>query len=132
MDREARRERVRQLRERLKSGLSRDLPESTAPVLDGRDTTRPAERQVGIPAALQGLTTPLAAGVTRPAGAARPQQPADRSARKLVTEQPAGGAQSQTPAPADQDAWEVTNPGGPVVSGERKPAPRRKPTPGPH
>jgi hypothetical protein len=109
-------ERMKRFQEMLRSSaFAKGLPEGTAPVLEGQ----PAEATGGaatapiaeIPPALRALRQAAERNRRR-----RPSQPADRAARRPVTEQPATPAAEQPAA----SAWEVETPGGPVVAGKQR------------
>jgi hypothetical protein len=118
-ERVAHRERMKRFREMLTSVFAKDLPDGTAPVLEGRPAGADGSagaRVVEIPPALRALQRAIERNRQR-----RPGQPADRATRRPVTEQQTAPATSAQPG----TAWEVENPGGPVVAGDQRRRQRR-------
>lgn len=112
-EREAGRERMKRLREVLKSSLAKGLPASTAPVLDSPATT--GSRPEDAPVALSNPRREVA-----PDPHTRPVTPADRVARRPVVEQPAAATEQPGADDSTQNAWRVESPGGPVLSGDHQ------------
>ncbi|WP_093274576.1 hypothetical protein [Saccharopolyspora shandongensis] len=109
------REREKKLKPQPTSEFAVDLPLSTAPVLEARTAPEvdvQAELGAQVPAALRDRPSVLAAHEPEDVAA-------DRAARRT---RPAE-------TPADQDAWEVETPGGPVVNGEAEYRYRPEPEP---
>ncbi|KAA9160154.1 hypothetical protein FPZ12_018230 [Amycolatopsis acidicola] len=83
------------------------LPAATAPVLEGRVHQEPVESVGEVPSSLLAPKHAL----PEPDKHARPVEHADRTTR--VAHQPATGQPDVSP----ENAWEVENPGGPMVAG---------------
>ncbi|MCI2421215.1 hypothetical protein MOQ72_27610 [Saccharopolyspora sp. K220] len=113
-----RRDREQTRQQQPASEFAAELPISIAPVLQARTTREidvPAELRAQVPVVLRAEPTTAADEHVAP------KVSADRTSRH---------AQPSQPAPlAEQAAWEVETPGGPVVSGEAEYHYRAEPTP---
>ncbi|MGP4016881.1 hypothetical protein [Saccharopolyspora sp. 5N708] len=111
-------DREKQRQQQPTSEFATELPISIAPVLQARTTPEvdvQAELNAQVPVVLRADPS------TAPDEHAAPKIYADRTSRNT---------QSSAPAPlAEQPAWEVETPGGPVVSGESEYRYRPEPTP---